>query len=182
MTALEMLKYMHYQICNGGFEQACGNGYVDDLLDEFGTAHKWIKQLKEELDMRTKEGEEAIKAAEMISLAIGDTDLITSCQDCDGEGVYMEDDYEETCEYCNGDGFIAVDSFSEVSFDSDHGFNDWAEEWDSKYYDTIDSDIIDDLTGQSHTHSVVLDMIKKENMNVHEAKRILKENGYRLYR
>lgn len=52
-----------------------------------------------------------------------------------------------------------------------------------KPYTEIDSDVIDDLTNQSHTHSVVLDAIRRsqnESMNLDEAKKILNENGYIL--
>ena len=54
--------------------------------------------------------------------------------------------------------------------------------WDSKYYTVIDLDLIDDLTNQSHTHSVVLDAIRgvRESMQFNEAKQILNENGYYL--
>ena len=29
LTAVEWLGNLHYQVCNGGLEQACYNGYVD---------------------------------------------------------------------------------------------------------------------------------------------------------
>ena len=62
--------------------------------------------------------------------------------------------------------------------DKDADFEDNG--WDDSYYQEIDLDTIDDLTKQSHTHSVVLDAIKgvKENMDIKVAKQILNENGY----
>lgn len=117
----------------------------------------------------------------MIANAIDQTDMVTSCQDCGGSGeIEYEEDEDgnieyETCSCCNGEGTFSVDMFNNVSFYD--GLNDWTDEWNSKYYNQINSDIIDDLTNQSHTHSVVLDAINK---NVKESIKLLKNNGYRL--
>lgn len=175
---------MHYQICNGGIEQACYNGYVDDVIDAYGSFDKWVAQLKNEVDESTKEGQMAIKAATMISNEVNSISKVKDCGDCGGSGYneFEEEDEdgeitttEEPCPYCNGDGFYDVDKYSDADIDENG--------WDSKYYTEIDSDVIDDLTNQSHTHSVVLDAIRKsqnESMNLDEAKKILNENGYIL--
>lgn len=175
---------MHYQICNGGIAQACYNGYVDDVIDVYGSFDKWVAQLKKEVDESTKEGQMAIKAATMISNEVKSISKVKNCGDCGGSGYneFEEEDEdgeitttEEPCTYCNGDGYYDVDNYSEADIDENG--------WDSKYYTEIDSDVIDDLTNQSHTHSVVLDAIRRsqnESMNLDEAKKILNENGYIL--
>ena len=182
-TALDWLRDLHYQICNGGIAQACYNGYVDDVIDAYGDFESWVEQLKNEVDESSKEGQMAIKAATMISNEVNSISKVKDCDECGGSGYneFEEEDEdgeitttEEHCPYCNGDGYYDVDKYSEADIDENG--------WDSKYYTEIDSDVIDDLTNQSHTHSVVLDAIKgvKEAMQFNEAKQILNENGYRL--
>ena len=119
----------------------------------------------------------------MIANKVKEIPLTQNCGYCGGsgyttyeneneDGEYVTE--EETCSECNGDGTIEVEDYKDADFE-DTG-------WDDSYYQEIDSDVIDDLTKQSHTHSVVLDAIKgvKESMNFKEAKQILNENGYRL--
>ena len=180
-TALEWLRDLHYQICNGGIAQACYNGYVDDVIDAYGNFESWVEQLKNEVDESTKEGEMAIKAATMIANKVKEIPLTQNCGYCGGSGYTTYEDEnedgeyvteEETCSECNGEGTIEVDDYKDADFE-DNG-------WDDSYYQEIDLDTIDDLTKQSHTHSVVLDAIKgvKENMDIKVAKQILNENGY----
>lgn len=182
-TALDWLRDLHYQICNGGIGQACYNGYVDDVIDAYGDFESWVDQLKKEVDETTNEGKMAIKAATMISNIVNNISKVKECGECGGSGYneFEEEDEdgeitttEERCPYCNGDGYYDVDKYSEADIDENG--------WDSEYYTEIDSDVIDDLTNQSHTHSVVLDAIRgvKEAMQFKEAKQILNENGYRL--
>lgn len=182
-TALEWLRDLHYQICNGGIAQACYNGYVDDVIDAYDNFESWVEQLKNEVDESTKEGQMAIKAATMIANKVKEIPLTQNCGYCGGSGYTTYEDEnedgeyvteEETCSECNGEGTIEVDDYKDADFE-DNG-------WDDSYYQEIDSDIIDDLTNQSHTHSVVLDAIRgvKEAMQFNEAKQILNENGYRL--
>lgn len=183
-TALDWLRDLHYQICNGGIGQACYNGYVDDVIDAYGDFESWVDKLKKEVDETTNEGKMAIKAATMISNIVNNISKVKDCGECGGSGYneFEEEDEdgeitttEEPCPYCNGDGYYDVDKYSEADIDENG--------WDSEYYTEIDSDVIDDLTNQSHTHSVVLDAIRRsqnESMNLDEAKKILNENGYIL--
>lgn len=183
LTAIDWLGNLHYQICNGGMAQACFNGYVDDVIDVYGSFDKWVAQLKKEVDESTEEGQMAIKAATMIAQKVDDIPKVKNCMDCDGSGYteYEEEDedgetqtIEEPCDTCGGQGFYDVDDYRDVDLDDDN--------WDNKYYTEIESEPIDKLTNQSSTHSVVLDAIKgvKESMDFKEAKQILNENGYRL--
>ena len=183
-TALEWLRDLHYQICNGGIAQACYNGYVDDVIDAYGDFESWVEQLKNEVDESTKEGEMAIKAATMIAQKVDDIPKVKNCMDCDGSGYtdYEAEDedgetqtIEEPCDTCGGQGFYDVEDYRDVDLDDDG--------WDDSYYQEIDSDIIDDLTKQSHTHSVVLDAIKGQNesyMSMKEAKEYLNSKGFIL--
>lgn len=183
-TALEWLRDLHYQICNGGMAQACYNGYVDDVIDAYGDFESWVEQLKNEVDESTKEGQMAIKAATMIANKVKEIPLTQNCGYCGGsgyttyeneneDGEYVTE--EETCSECNGDGTVEVEDYKDVDFENDG--------WDDSYYQEIDSDIIDDLTKQSHTHSVVLDAIKGQNesyMSIKEAKEYLNSKGFIL--
>lgn len=175
MNAIEWLGALHYQICNGGLEQACYNGYIDRLIEEWDNASLWVEALEKEVDERTKEGKAAIAAANMIDKAINDLEMIVVCQDCGGDGYYYEENEdgeseEYPCDNCDGEGSFGTDTFADIDFEF---YNEWVNKWDSEYYTKIDMDAIDDLTGQSHTHSVVLDSMK-------EAKEILNKNGYKL--
>lgn len=165
--AVNLLGQLHYQICNGGWAQACQNGYVD-TLDEYPFL-KWKDELEEEF----KDSpllEKIKKAIELIRSAMDSTQKEEVCGNCNGEGSWEEDDEEdedgyvsthtERCYSCDGEGTLSVDTFRETDFDRSFGLNDWASDWDSKYYEEIDSDTIDDITKQSHTHSVVLDAIR----------------------
>lgn len=183
LTAIDWLGNLHYQICNGGMAQACFNGYVDDVIDVYGSFDKWVEQLKKEVDESTEEGQMAIKAATMIAQKVDDIPKVKNCMDCDGSGYteYEEEDedgepqtIEEPCDTCGGQGFYDVEDYRDVDLDDDN--------WDNRYYTEIESEPIDKLTNQSSTHSVVLDAIKgvKESMDFKEAKQILNENGYLL--
>ena len=183
LSAIDWLGHLHYQICNGGMAQACYNGYVDDVIDVYGSFNKWVEELKKEVDESTEEGKMAIKAATMIAQKVDDIPKVKNCMDCDGSGYteYEEEDedgetqtIEEPCDTCGGQGFYDVDDYKDVDLDDDN--------WDNRYYTEIESEPIDKLTNQSSTHSVVLDAIKgvKESMDIKEAKQILNENGYRL--
>ena len=90
------------------------------------------------------------------------------CSECGGEGQIQEEDeygdveYSE-CSYCNGNGTIEVDSYADADF-GDFSDNQWDDKWDEKYYQ-LNGDMIDDATGQTHTHSVVLDALRAAPKN-----------------
>lgn len=161
-TAVEWLGQLHYQVCNGGLEQACYNGYVDGVIGAYGSFGEWVEALKSEVSGES--GRKAVEAAEMISGGVDKISLTRCCPDCGGSGSirYEEEDEdgesvecEETCTECNGSGTIDVETYAEVDFEGQPG----VDAWDDEYYSRVDSDAIDDLTGQSHTHSVILDAI-----------------------
>ena len=87
------------------------------------------------------------KVIELIKSAMEQTVMVRNCPDCDGEGSWEDD------------GVIEVETYDDVDFGRGTA-NDWADAWDSNYYEQVDSDTIDDITKQSHTHSVVLDIIR----------------------
>ena len=166
-AAVNILANLHYQICNGGWEQACYNGYVDEL-DDYGVA-KWEKELETEF-ANSPLLEKVKKVVELIKSAMKQTVMERNYPDCNGEGSWEEteedeDGYEnshtEYCSNCDGDGTVSVETYNDVDFGSGTA-NDWADNWDSNYYEQVDSDTIDDITKQSHTHSVVLDAIRGE--------------------
>lgn len=163
--AVKILANLHYQICNGGWEQACYNGYVDEL-NNYGVK-KWEKDLETEF-AKSPLLKKVKKVIELIKSAMEQTVMVRNCPDCNGEGSWEEteedeDGYEEShteyCDKCDGDGVVGVKTYDRVDFGSGTA-NDWADNWDSNYYEQIDSDTIDDITKQSHTHSVVLDTIR----------------------
>ena len=165
--AMTLLKWLHYQICNGGLEQAAENGYIDRLFN-YGE-DKFIDDVKQAVDVSTDAGAACLKAALMIANAADQLQLTKICPDCYGYGEYeTEDDFgeptTERCSLCNGDGTLGVSDYSDIDFGSGSG-NEWTDSWDSKYYKEIDSNLVDDATGQSHTHSVVLDAIRDNQKN-----------------
>ena len=162
-TALYWLGHLHYQICNGGLAQACVNGYVDDVIEQYGSFDDWVASLKQEIGNESEASRKALDAARLIADGVSKVPLTKSCPDCDGSGYisYEEEDdegntvtTEHTCSECHGYGTLDVDRYADVEFEV-YGKYDF----DSEYYDTVDSDAIDDLTHQSHSHSVILDML-----------------------
>lgn len=165
LSALELLGALHYQICNGGIEQAAGNGYLD-TLNEYGY-NKFIMDLRNLFDVSTDAGAACLDAAVKIIDACEEIQMCKICQDCGGSGEWeFEDEYGDsrfdTCDLCNGEGTLSVDRFSDVDFEVGTG-NEWTDNWDSEYYKEINSDLIDDATNQSHTHSVLLDAIRSKS-------------------
>lgn len=163
LSAVDWLGQLHYQICNGGMAQACFNGYIDDVIDAYGSMNAWVKAIAEETD----NNEKAVEAAKFIADGVSQIYKFKSCTYCGGSGYdeYEDEDEdgetitrEETCSECNGEGTIDVDCYRDIDMDC-CGFDD--KKWDFKYYDLVDSDFIDDLTNQSHNHSVFLDMMDK---------------------
>ena len=163
LSAVDWLGHLHYQICNGGMAQACFNGYIDDVIDAYGSMDAWVKALAEE----TNNNEKAVEAAKFIANGVSQIYKCKSCGYCGGSGYdeYEDEDEdgetitrEETCSECNGEGTIDVDCYRDIDMDC-CGFDD--KKWDFKYYDLVDSDFIDDLTNQSHNHSVFLDMMQE---------------------
>ena len=144
-TAVEWLGQLHYQICNGGMAQACFNGYIDDLIEAYGSVDDWANALKHELG-DTEAGRKATEAAQFIVKGVDGISLSKSCPDCDGSGYlqYEEEDedgetvtVEETCCECNGSGIIDVDRYADVDFE-----HFGVDNWDHEYYTLVDSDLI----------------------------------------
>ena len=161
--AVEWLGQLHYQICNGGMAQACFNGYIDDLIDTYGSVDAWANALQQELG-DTEAGRKATEAARFIAKGVDGITLARNCEHCGGSGYIEYEEVvevgetitvEDTCDECRGDGCIDVDRYADVDFEYFGGHN-----WDSEYYNLVDSDFIDDLTHQSHNHSVFLDAIQ----------------------
>lgn len=164
-TALYWLGHLHYQICNGGLAQACFNGYVDDVIEQYGSFDDWVAALKQEIGNSSDTSRKALDAARLIASGVSKVSLAKSCPDCGGSGylTYEEEDdegnpvtAEETCPECHGDGIIEVYRYADVEFGVYGNYD-----VDSEYYATVDSDAIDDLTHQPHNHSVVLDMLER---------------------
>jgi ribosomal protein L12E/L44/L45/RPP1/RPP2 len=167
-TALDWLGNLHYQICNGGMAQACYNRYVDDVIEAYGSFDEWVDALTKELAGK-ENADKVIEAAKFIANGVKAISMTKNCPDCDGAGytTYEEENedgetesHEETCCECGGSGVLDVDKYCDV--DLDNGFYHYP--WDSEYYALVDKDnvgdLIDDLTHQTHTHSIVLDAIK----------------------
>lgn len=167
-TALDWLGNLHYQICNGGMAQACSNGYVDDVIEAYGTFDEWVDALTKELAGK-KDADKVIEVAKYIAKGVDEISMSKGCSECGGSGynTYEEENedgetetHEETCCECGGSGILDVDKYCDVDFD----VGGCHYHWDSEYYALVDKDnvsnIIDDLTHQSHTHSIVLDVIK----------------------
>lgn len=165
-TALNLLRNLHYQVYNGGIQQCAMNGYLDDLED-YGT-NQFIADLRNEIDVSTDAGAECLKAAQMFVNVLDEVQKTRVCSECGGDGQIQEEDeygdveYSE-CSYCNGNGTIEVDRYADADF-GDFSDNQWDDKWDEKYYE-LNGDMIDDATGQTHTHSVVLDALRAAPKN-----------------
>ena len=175
-SAVDWLGDLHYQICNGGMAQACYNGYVDDLIEAYGSFDEWVDALQQDLTTDAilmkvdgKVVDKVIEVAKFIAKGVSEISMTKGCPDCDGAGytTYEEENedgepetHEETCGECGGSGVLDVDCYRDVDFDVGGCFYTW----DNEYYALVDKDkvgdAIDDLTHQSHTHSIVLDAIK----------------------
>ena len=165
-TALNLLRNLHYQVYNGGLQQCAMNGYLDDLVD-YGT-NQFIADIRKEIDVSTDAGAECLKAAQMFVNVLDKITMTKMCGDCGGSGeMEEEDEYGETtytsCPYCNGQGSETVDEIRDVDIGRDTE-NSWDSEWDDEYY-KLNGDLIDDATGQTHTHSVVLDALRAAPKN-----------------
>ena len=167
-TAVDWLGDLHYQICNGGMSQACSNGYVDDVIEAYGSFDEWVDSLKKEL-ADNKDAEKVLEVAKFIAKGVSEISMTKGCSECGGSGytTYEEENedgetehHEETC--CGCGGVLDVDCYRDVDFDVGGCYYTW----DNEYYALVDKDkigdVIDDLTHQSHTHSIVLDAIKTE--------------------
>lgn len=167
-TAVDWLGDLHYQICNGGMSQACYNGYVDDVIEAYGSFDEWVDSLTKELAGK-ENADKVIEVAKFIAKGVSEISMTKNCPDCDGSGytTYEEENedgetetHEETCCECGGSGVLDVDCYRDVDFDVGGCYYTW----DKEYYALVDKDnigdVIDDLTHQSHTHSIVLDAIK----------------------
>lgn len=157
VTAKDHLRWLIYQVCNGGVLQYCNNGYADDLL-EYTESHNIIQELQ---DMGCpQEGIDAI--SKMIKL-LKDYSPFEECIDCNGSGEWENEDENgdietSTCETCRGNGYIETNKWA----DSDE--QSWMERYDKWLY-ALNLDQLDDWTEQSHTHSVALDMINQNKEN-----------------
>lgn len=178
--AIQYAGWVHYQICNGGFNQMAMNGYADELEDYGFT--DFIEKLKEELieagyKSGSKEYVTMVTAMEYVTDILDKTVKRCECNDCagtgtqtvmveneDDDGEIVETEETEECSWCNGRGYFDCDRFSNCDkITGEHG-NDkddfGVDDIDNHYYDTFDSEVIDDVTNQSHNHSVVLDMLQ----------------------
>ena len=169
-TAVDWLGDLHYQICNCGMSQACSNGYVDDVIEAYGSFDEWVDALKKEL-ADNKDAEKVLEVAKFIAKGVSEISMTKGCSECGGSGytTYEEENedgetetHEETCCECGGSVVLDVDCYRDVDFDVGGCYYTW----DNEYYALVDKDkigdVIDDLTHQSHTHSIVLDAIKTE--------------------
>jgi len=167
-SAVDWLGDLHYQICNGGMSQACSNGYVDDVIEAYGSFDEWVDALKKEL-ADNKDSEKLLEVAKFIAKGVSEISMTKGCSECGGSGYTSYDEenedgetetHEETCSECGGSGVLDVDCYRDVDFDVGGCYYTW----DNEYYALVDKDkigdVIDDLTHQSHTHSIVLDVIK----------------------
>ena len=152
-TAKDHLRWLIYQVCNGGVSQYCGNGYADDLL-EYTDSHDIIKELQ---DMGCPS--QGVEAMNQMIKCLHDYAPDQTCLDCDGTGEWENEDENgdietSTCEMCHGDGYIETDKWA----DSDE--QSWMERYDKWLY-ALNLDQLDDWTEQTHTHSHTLDMINQ---------------------
>lgn len=170
-SAIDYAGNVHYQIYNGGFAQMMFNGYADGI-EEYG-----YKEFLQKLSAELKEAGYKEDSKEYMSLfgamsyvvnVLMKFDKHRECEHCGGSG-YVEYEDEETdedgdtytttneeeCDYCNGEGTYEVETFAECD-------GDYTDDYDSYYYSEFDGDVIDDVTEQSHNHSVFLDVIEKE--------------------
>lgn len=143
------LRWLVYQVNNGGMLQYCGNGYADDLL-EYAETHDIVQEL-EEMGCPVQ----GIEAIEYALDLLNSNEPITTCYACGGQGYYEDEDGEsETCDECHGEGGFDADSWSDA--ESDY----WMEKFDNWFY-KLNMKELDDWTEQSHNHSHSLDMIEQ---------------------
>ena len=153
--AKQHLRNLIYQVCNGGILQYCFNGYADNLL-EYVKSHDIIQELE---DLGCPE--DGIKIMQGTIDKLQNEKPQSKCQYCDGTGQIESDEDEEgntnveDCYECNGDGWEDVEKWSDTD---DQYWMDYFDEW---FYD-FNTDLLDDWTNQSHTHSVILDTIKNK--------------------
>lgn len=162
--AKELMMNLVYQVNNGGVQQYCYNGYADELLEE-AENFDVIETLK-----ATGCPEDGIRAMQRMLSDLQDNEPLEVCQYCGGEGFYdeeVEEVDEETgenytdieqkrCDECDGEGYITVSDYERGSED----VTGWMEAYDNWFYALKGMDALDDWTEQSHTHSVILDMMK----------------------
>lgn len=147
------LRWLVYQVNNGGVMQYCNNGYADELL-EYCKTHDIVQELKEA--GCPVQGVEAIN--KIIGLLQSWTPSAT-CDYCGGTGESENEDEDgdietERCEECHGDGEVEVDSWCEA----DEKF--WMKDFDNWFY-KLDMNKLDDWTEQSHNHSHFMDVIQQ---------------------
>ena len=151
--AREHLRWMIYQVCNGGVLQYCGNGYADDLI-EYVKSHDIIKELQ-----NAECPEDGIKAMKQMLLQLDEQRPTEECPYCYGAGELEDEDDEgnittEICDECHGDGEVEVNRWSDTSDQS------WMDMFDNWFY-KLNLNQLDDWTGQSHHHSHALDVMEQ---------------------
>ena len=152
------LKWLVYQVNNGGMLQYCFNGYADDLL-KYAETHNIVQEL-EEMGCPAQ----GIEAIEYVLKLLNEMNPPTcECPDCNGSGELETEDEDgdiETslCDNCHGDGEIEVSTWAECDNQS------WMNRFDNWFY-KLNMKELDDWTEQSHNHSYALDMIEQNKKN-----------------
>lgn len=155
-TAKDLLKYLVYQVNNGGILQYCNNGYADELL-EYTKNHDILKELKE-LGC-PQQGLEAMQKALTYFYSEQPSE---ECPDCGGEGQLEEEDEEgnvefETCPLCSGDGEIVTSKWSEVSE------KDWMNDFDNWFYSLPNMEELAKFVKEPTTFSHTFEAMKQQN-------------------
>ena len=156
-TAKAHLRWLIYQVHNGGVEQYCFNGYADDFLQyvkQKGGIDNVIMELK---DLNCPEdGTDAIR---MMYSGLTEHTPSYECPDCNGSGELENEDENgdittEWCDRCSGEGYIESNKWSDTHSQP------WMEEYENWLY-ALNTKELDDWTNQSHNHSVFMDMMKQ---------------------
>jgi len=147
------LRWLVYQVNNGGMFQYCFNGYADDLV-EYAKTHDIVQEL-EEMGCPVQ----GIEAIEYALDLLQDLQPTKECPDCNGSGEWETEDENgdiesSRCDTCYGDGEIEINTWAESDNQS------WMKRFDNWFY-KLNMKELDDWTGQSHNHSHSLDMIEQ---------------------
>ena len=150
-TAKDHLKWLVYQVYNGGIYQYIINGYADRLL-EYEKTHDISDELKS-----MGAPEDGVDAFDELLEELYSNTPSYDCPNCDGLGYHEEEDSyekEQDCYYCNGQGTIEAEKWSDSEQQS------WMDEYDN-WFGKLNMHQLDDWTGQSHHHSHSLDMMEQ---------------------
>lgn len=154
--AKQMLRDLVYQVNNGGFAQYCWNGYADELLD-YVKSHDIIKELG---DLGCPA--DGIAAMKKVIEFLQSNEPMEECPYCNGTGSLEEEDEngdieEGICYECGGEGSIHSKNWANSDIGIFHEVGTF-----EKWFYSLNMYELDDWTGQSHTHSVMMDMMKNK--------------------